>query len=48
MGKSFLHLAVEYGAVPIVQFLLFETAADPNQFTHNTQMSALHLAVSRG
>ena len=47
MGKSFLHLAVEYGAVQIIQFLLFEADADPNQMTHNTQMSALHLAVSR-
>ena len=47
MGKSFLHLAVEYSAVPIIQFLLFEGDADPNQLTHNTQMSSLHLAVSR-
>ena len=47
MGKSFLHLAVEYGAIQIIQFLLFEADADPNQTTHNTQMSALHLAVSR-
>lgn len=36
MGKSLLHLAVEYSAVPIVQFLLFEGQADPNQLTHNT------------
>ena len=47
MGKSFLHLAVEYAAVQIIQFLLFEAEADPNQLTHNTRMSALHLAVSR-
>ena len=47
MGKSFLHLAVEYSALPIVQFLLFEGEADPNLMTHNTQMSALHLAVNR-
>ena len=30
MGKSFLHLAVEYGAVQIIQFLLFEGDANPN------------------
>lgn len=48
MGKSFLHLGVEYGSAKIVQFLLLETNADPNLLTHNTQMSALHLAVSRG
>lgn len=48
MGKSFLHLAVEYGSARIVQFLLFEGDSDPTLFTHNTQMSALHLAVSRG
>ena len=47
MGKSFLHLAVEYRAQKIVEFLLFEADADPNLLTHNTQMSALHLAVTR-
>ena len=36
MGKSLLHLSVEYGAQPIVEFLLFEGNADPNQLTHNT------------
>lgn len=36
MGKSLLHLAVEYAAVQIIQFLLFEADADPNQLTHNT------------
>lgn len=35
-GKSLLHLAVEYSAQEIVQFLLFETNADPNLLTHNT------------
>lgn len=30
MGKSFLHLAVEYGSARIVQFLLFEGGSDPN------------------
>ena len=47
-GKSFLHLAVEYGAAEIVEFLLNEAQTDPNTLTHNTQMTALHLAVIRG
>ena len=47
MGKSLLHLAVEYRAQKIVEFLLFEADADPNLLTHNTRMSALHLAVTR-
>lgn len=47
MGKSFLHLAVEYSAKEIVEFLLFNSQTDPNLLTHNTKMTALHLAVSR-
>ena len=47
IGKTFLHLAVEHKAARVVQFLLFENEDDPNVLTHNTQMSALHIAVSR-
>ena len=47
MGKSLLHLAVEYGSTKIVEFLLFETQADPNEMTHNTHMAAIHLAIVR-
>jgi len=36
LGKSFLHLAVEYGAAEIVEFLLNEAQTDPNMLTHNT------------
>ena len=46
-GKSFLHLAVEHTATDIISFLLFKTQVDPNVLTHNTQMAALHIAVSR-
>ena len=47
IGKTFLHLAVEHKAPRIVSFLIFENEDDPNVFTHNTQMSALHIAASR-
>jgi len=47
IGKTYLHLAVEFSAPKICQFLMFENAADPNVLTHNTQMAALHLAVTR-
>jgi ankyrin repeat protein len=47
IGKTYLHLAVEYRVPKIVSFLMFENQADPNLLTHNSQMGALHLAVHR-
>lgn len=45
-GKTFLHLAVETKAKQIISYLIFDAKADPNLLTKETQMSALHLAVS--
>ena len=47
MGKTYLHLAVEHQSPKIVQFLMFDKNADPNLFTHNSQMAALHIAACR-
>ena len=45
-GKTFLHFAVESGAVHIVSYLLLDAKVDPNVLSHNQQMGVLHISVS--